>query len=102
MAAQPGLYWTLLETPKTGFLTTGLILNINLAALRENLSSGFPTRSDTNLALWPQMIRGLKMNFIIIVIENKGADQLCGIHAAALHPCFSHMQKGGFLMTRLN
>ena len=34
--------------------------------------------------------------------ENKGADQLRGHREADLPLCFSHMQKSGFLMTRLN
>ena len=33
--------------------------------------------------------------------ENKGADQLRGYREADLRLCFSHMQKVGFLTTRL-
>ena len=54
------------------------------------------------------MARGL--NFRIYVVEglyypyseNKGADQLCSYCPADLRLClFSHMQKAGFLITRL-
>ena len=71
------------------------------------MSSGFPTRSDTNRAVQPQkMASGL--NFQIkeveglyyICGENKGADQLRSYCTADLHLCFC-MQKTGFLMTRL-
>ena len=34
--------------------------------------------------------------------ENKGADQLRDYREADLHLCFSHMQKSGFLTSRLN
>ena len=51
------------------------------AALRENLSSGFLTRSDTNRAVQPQnMSRGLKFRIKVVeglyypCSENKGAD----------------------------
>ena len=33
--------------------------------------------------------------------ESKGADQLCGFREADLRLLFSHIQKAGFLMTRL-
>ena len=64
------------------------------AASRENQSSGFPTRSDTNWAVQPQkMARGLK--FQIEEVEglyskcSKGADQLHSYTAgsAGLFPC---------------
>ena len=57
--------------------------------------------SDKNQALQPQkMARCLKIvdldRGIVLCIENKGADQLHGYHAADL--ClFSHMQKADFL-----
>ena len=52
------------------------------ATSRENLSSGFPTRSGTNWAVLPEkMIRGLKFRNkkeagIYRSSENNGADQL--------------------------
>ena len=53
------------------------------AASHENLSSGFPIRSDTNRAVQPQMMaRGLKVRIYEVEVlyylcsENKGADQL--------------------------
>ena len=63
--------------------------------MRENLSSGMPTSSDTNWAVQPQrMGRGLK--FLIYVeevlyylcSENKGADQLRCDRKADLSLCF--------------
>ena len=62
------------------------------------MSSGFPTRSDTNQAVQTQkMARGLKFwiseveGLYYPCSENKDADQL--------RLCF-HMPKTGFLMTR--
>ena len=73
-----------------------------------NWSSGFPTMSDTNRAAQPQkMARGLKFRIQIEeelhypCDENKGADQLHGYREADLRLLFSHMQKAGFLTTRL-
>ena len=74
----------------------------------ENLSSGFPTISDTNWALQPQKIaRGLKFQskeverLYNLCSENKGADQLWGYHAADLCLKFLHMEKASFLMLGL-
>ena len=73
------------------------------------MSSGFPTRSDTNKAVQPQkMARSLK--FRILEVEemynlfskNKGADQLRSYCAADLRLCFRICEKAGFLMTWLN
>ena len=53
------------------------------------------------------MARGLKFGILEVeglyypCSENKGADQLCGYRTADLRLCFSHMQKAGFLITRL-
>ena len=70
----------------------------------KNLSSRFPTRSDTNRAIQPQkMTRGLKFWIYLEdglynqCSENKDDDLLCGYRIADL-PLFSHMQKAGFLM----
>ena len=61
----------------------------------ENLSSGFSTRSDTNLAVQLQkMARGLKFQIYgveglyYLCSENKGADQLHCNCAADLRLCF--------------
>ena len=58
-------------------------------------SSGFPTRSDTNRAVQPQMIaRGLKLQIYeverlyYLCSENKDTDQLRGYRKADLHLCF--------------
>ena len=60
--------------------------------LRENLSSGFPTSSDTNRAVQPlKMARGLKFQIYEVELlyylcsENKGAEQLCGNHDLQAH-----------------
>ena len=59
----------------------------------------FPTRSDTNRAVQPQKLaKGLKFRIqeeglYYLCSENKGACQLC--------ICFSHIQKAGFLVMRL-
>ena len=58
MYAQAVLCWTWSETPKTGFPAFGFIL----AATRENWSSGFPTRPETNwLVQLQRMVRNLKV-----------------------------------------
>ena len=66
-----------------------------LAATRENRSSGFPTRSDTNRAVQAQkMARGRK--FLIYKVkelyypcsESKGADQLRSYCETDLRLCF--------------
>ena len=64
------------------------------------MSSGFPTRSDTNQALQPQkMARGLKIKIYkddglyYLCKENIGADQLRGYHAADLRLCFQICKK---------
>ena len=76
---------------------------------RENLSSGFPTRSYTNQAVQPQkMVRSLKFwikkveEMHYLCYENKDADQLRSYFAADL-PFFSHIhvQSTGFLMMQL-
>ena len=54
------------------------------------------------------MARGLKFRIKVVeglyylCSENKGADQLRGHSEADLRLCFAHMQKAGFLITRLN
>ena len=72
--------------------------------MRENLSSGFPTRSDTNPAAQQQkMFECLKFRIkkvegvYYLCSENKGTDQLRG-HPSAF---VLHMQRAGFLITRL-
>ena len=68
--------------------------------IREN-RPGFPSRSDTNLALLPQkMAVGLqfqikKVEGLIYLLrsENKGADQLCGNHTAYLYLGFGICKK---------
>ena len=62
---------------------------------RENRSSGFPIRSDTNRAVQPMRIaRGLKFRIwkeeglYYLYSKNKGADQLCGYRTADLRLCF--------------
>ena len=107
VAAQPGSCRTMSETPKTGFLTTRPILStrikdedsietdIKWASSCENLSSAFPTRSDTNRAAQPLgLIRCLKFRIkeveglYYLCSENQGADQLCGYRTADLRLCF--------------
>ena len=68
---------------------------IMLIIIWASLSSGFPTRSDTNRAVQPQkMARGLKFRFKEVeelhypCSENKGADQLRGYREADLRLCF--------------
>ena len=65
-----------------------------LAALRQNLSSGFPTRSDTNRAVQPQ-------GLYYPCRENKCADQLRGYRAADLRLWFRVYKTQVFFMTRL-
>ena len=62
---------------------------------RENLSLGFRTRSDINLAVQPQkMARVVKFciyeveGLYYLCSENKSTDQLCGYRAADLRLCF--------------
>ena len=63
--------------------------------MRENRSSGFPTRSDTNRPVQAQK-RARSLKFRISVeeelyypsSENKGADQLRGYREADLRLCF--------------
>ena len=68
------------------------------------VSSGLPTRSDTNRAVQPHKLphkMARSFNFRIkevealyyLCSENKGADQLCGDLTADLRLCFSIMQK---------
>ena len=88
------------------------VWEIKWASFWEIRSSGFPTRSDTNWAVQPQkMTRGLKFRTYTYIVEgshfpcseNKGADQLRGyfLPRSWSTPLFSHMQKAGFLTTRL-
>ena len=71
-----------------------------LSSSQENLSSGLPTRRNTNLPVQPvKMATGLKFliekveGFCLLCSENKGADQLHGCCTADLYLCFSHMQQ---------
>ena len=68
------------------------------------MSSGLPTRSDTNRAVQPhkmphKMARSLYFRIqeveglYYLCSENKGADQLCGDLTADLRHCFRIMQK---------
>ena len=66
------------------------------------------TRSDTNRAVQSlKRARGLKFpiqkveGLYYLCSENKGADQLRGYREADLRLLFSHMEKAGFLTTRL-
>ena len=68
--------------------------------MRENQSSGFPTRSDTNQAVQPhKMARDLKFGIYeveglyYLCSKNKGADQLHGYREADLHLCFRICKK---------
>ena len=73
---------------------------------RQNLSSGYPTRSDTNRAVQRQkMARELTFRIKIeeglcyLCSENKGA--IFAVTAQLIWAfVFAYMQKGGFLMTR--
>ena len=63
--------------------------------MRENRSSGFPIRSDTNPSVQPQkMARSFEFwiymeeEFYYPCSENKGADQLCSYCTADLLLCF--------------
>ena len=74
------------------------------ASLWENRSLGFPTKSDTNRFVQPQKLAG-SLKFQIKKVEgsyypyseSQCADQLRSWSASL----FSHMQKAGFLITRL-
>ena len=68
--------------------------------MQENLSSGLPTRSDTNRAVQQQkMARDLKFRIkevgelYYLCSENKGADQLCGYSTADLRLYFCICKK---------
>ena len=70
---------------------------------KKNLSSRFPTRSDTNRAIHPQKTaRGLKFRtqgvykLYYLCSENKGAGQLRSYRAGDLCLLFSPMQKQVF------
>ena len=74
------------------------------AASRENLSSRFPTRSDTNQAAQPhEMAKCIKFQnkevkgLHYLCNRNKGTDQLHGNHATDRHFVFLNA-KAGFLM----
>ena len=70
----------------------------------QNLSSGFPTRSNTNRAVQPQrMTRGLGSSGIVLCncSENKSTDQWSGHHVADLR-LFVPYTKTGFLLTQLS
>ena len=78
---------------KTVVMITGV--HIILPSSRENLFSGLPTRSDTNLAVLPQNnARGLKFRIAEVEVlyylcrENKGAAQLHGYREADLRLWF--------------
>ena len=100
MTVQVSLCQTWSETkPKDRFspVKTHLIIMSVLirAATRENRSSGFPTRCDTNRSVQSQeQARGLKFRLYVEEIlyypssENKGADQLRGYREAGLRLCF--------------
>ena len=69
----------------------------------KNRSLGFPTRSDTNRAVQPQMMsRGLKFRIKVVeglyypCSENKGAKQLRGRREADLRLCFRICKKPVF------
>ena len=67
VAAQPSLCRTWLETPKTGFLTSGLIFLIR--SLNITVQQG-------------QQMSRIKSKHDNCICENRGADQLCSNHAA--------------------
>ena len=64
----------------------------------ENLSSGFPTRSDTNLAVQRMMMAsfGFMEGLYFLWSKNKGAYQLRCDRTADLHLCFCICQKKVF------
>ena len=71
--------------------------------MRENLFSGFPTRSHTNRTVQPQkMVRALKFQIKKVeglchqCNENKGTDQLRSYCAADLRLCFRICKKPVF------
>ena len=74
-----------------------------MSLVLRNLSSRFPTRSDTNQAVQPQkMVRDMKFwiqkveALYYLCSENKGADQLRGNREADLHLCFRICKKPVF------
>ena len=76
------------------------------ATSRENLSSGFATKVDSNWPVQPQKLaRGLKFRIYklkalhYLGANNKGAD--CADAQVDLRLCCSQMAKTGFLMTWL-
>ena len=63
---------------------------------RENLPSGFPTRSDTNRAVQPcKLARRLKFRLLEVEVcsETESADQLRGYRTADLRLCFANEKK---------
>ena len=76
-------------------LFTGTLNKNQNKTKKQNRSSGFPTRSDTNWAVQSlNMARGLKFRIQKVeglyypCSENKGADQLRGYREADLRLCF--------------
>ena len=71
------------------------MLHIRLASMRENRSSGFPTRCNTNRPVQSQKrARGLKEEELYYPSsENKYADQLCSYCSSDLHLCFGICKK---------
>ena len=72
-------------------------------ASQQNLSSGFPNRSDSNWTVQPQKMAGaLKVliyeveGLYYLCSENKGADPLGGNPTADLHLCFHLCKKQVF------
>ena len=68
---------------------------INEPRREQNLSSGFPTRSDKNRTIQPQKMARLNIydveeRLYYICSENKGADHLRDYRAAYLRLYFSH------------
>ena len=56
--------------------------------MRENWSSGFPTRFDTNRPVQLQKMARVEDELLYPCSENKGADQLRSYCEADLHLCF--------------
>ena len=78
-------------------------LQKSTAVSQKNLSSGFPTRSDTNQAVQPlKMVRNLKFwnlkieGLYYLCSENKGADQLRSYCTADQQLCFCIYAKSRF------
>ena len=69
VVVRPGLCWTRLETPKTGFLTKRL-----------NLCNLYPTSHVSTLSSYfcKRIESGHEKTCFLHICENKGADQLCG------------------------